>query len=299
MVKVTVGTPAGKVSLNTASTSLVQGATATLKATVTPKKASNKNVVWSTSNKSVATVNSKGVVTAVKAGTAKITATAADGSGKKASCTVTVINPVKLASVSVVNPCTLKVSLSGAQALSAANFTVKAKETDQGAYNKVCAIDNISTGDRVNYTVVLKSESRLYNLERVQVTVTGLTGTGTGTLETVYNEGTFSYQAYEVYHAAYNERFNDELYLNGMGYSSYTVSGLPQGIKYKAPDSGNGIQFYGKPTQKGTITSKVTAKDELGNIYEYTVVWLVYSEDTIAAAYSRPTYIAGRREGIY
>lgn len=296
VIKVTVGTPASKVSLNTSSVSLVQGASTALKASVTPKKTSNKKVIWSSSNKSVATVNSKGVVTAVKAGTAKITATAADGSGKKASCTVTVINPVKVASVSVVNPCTLRVSLTGAQALSASNFTVKVKETEQGSYNKVCAIDNISTGDRVNYTVVLKSESRLYNLERVQVTVTGLTGTGTGTVETVYNEGTYSYHNYEVYSVAYNERFNNYLYLDGSGYSSYTVTGLPQGVKYRMDDSGTEIQFYGKPTQKGTITSKVTTKDELGNTYEHTVVWLVYSEDTIAAAYS-PSYLYLQEDG--
>lgn len=292
VIKVTVGTPAGKVSLNTASASLAQGASTTLKASVTPKKASNKKVVWSSSNKSVATVNSKGVVKAVKAGTAKITATAADGSGKMASCTVTVTNPadavipVKVASVSALNPRTLKVSLTGAQALAASNFTVKVKETAQGAYNKVCAIDNISTGDRVTYTVVLKSESRLYDQEKVQVTVTGLTGTGTSAAETVYNEGTYSYQNHAIYSAAYNKDFSEYLYLSGVGYSSYTVTGLPQGISYSMNESYTEIRFSGKPTQKGTVTSKVTTKDELGNTYEYTIVWLIYSEDTIAAAFS-------------
>lgn len=292
VIKVTVGTPAGKVSLNTASASLAQGASTTLKASVTPKKASNKKVVWSSSNKSVATVNSKGVVKAVKAGTAKITATAADGSGKKASCTVTVTNPanavipVKVASVSALNHRTLKVSLTGAQALTASNFTVKVKETAQGAYNKVCAIDNISTGDKVTYTVVLKSESKLYDQERVQVTVTGLTGTGTSAAETIYNEGAYSYQNYEIWGVPYNKNVDKELYLSGVGYSSYTVTGLPQGISYGMNEFDTAICFDGKPTQKGVVTSKVTTKDELGNTYEHTIVWLIYSEDTIAAAYS-------------
>lgn len=305
VIKVTVGTPAGKVSLNTASASLAQGASTTLKASVTPKKASNKKVVWSSSNKSVATVNSKGVVKAVKAGTAKITATAADGSGKKASCTVTVTNPanavipVKVASVSALNPRTLKVSLTGAQALTASNFTVKVKETAQGAYNKVCAIDNISTGDKVTYTVVLKSKSRLYDQERVQVTVTGLTGTGTSAAETVYNEGAYSYQDYEIYSAPYNKKFDRYQFLPGVGYSSYTVTGLPQGISCSMDESGTEIHFTGKPTQKGAVTSKVTTKDELGNTYENTIVWLIYSEDTIAAAYSPSNLYLQENGSVY
>ena len=59
----------------------------TLKATVKPSNATNRKVKWTTSKSSVATVNSKGVVTAKKKGTAKITATA---DGKKAACTITV-----------------------------------------------------------------------------------------------------------------------------------------------------------------------------------------------------------------
>ncbi|MCQ4775110.1 Ig-like domain-containing protein [Lacrimispora saccharolytica] len=62
-----------------------------LKAIVSPANASNKTVTWKSSNKKVATVNSKGVVTAKKNGTAIITATAKDGSKKKATCKVTVL----------------------------------------------------------------------------------------------------------------------------------------------------------------------------------------------------------------
>ena len=69
---------------------LVKGKTATISATVTPAKASQK-VTYKSSNKKVATVSNKGVVKGVKAGTAKITVTAADGSGKKATVTVKVV----------------------------------------------------------------------------------------------------------------------------------------------------------------------------------------------------------------
>ena len=59
-----------------------------LSATVLPKNASNRKLRWSSSNTKYATVTSKGVVKAKKAGkgkTVKITAKAADGSGKKAT----------------------------------------------------------------------------------------------------------------------------------------------------------------------------------------------------------------------
>ena len=72
-----------------ATATLKVGVTTTLTATVTPENATKKDVIWTSSNTGVATVEN-GTVTAVKAGTTMITATAADGSGKSATCTVTV-----------------------------------------------------------------------------------------------------------------------------------------------------------------------------------------------------------------
>jgi uncharacterized protein YjdB len=71
-----------------ATASIEIGATTTLTATVSPSNATNKSVTWSTSASSVATV-SNGVVTGVSAGTARITATTADG-GFTDYCDVTV-----------------------------------------------------------------------------------------------------------------------------------------------------------------------------------------------------------------
>ncbi|MBU3158457.1 carbohydrate binding domain-containing protein [Clostridium frigoris] len=68
------------------------GATKTtqqLVATITPTNATNKNATWTSSNTKVAKVSATGLVTAVKAGSAKITVISADGH-KKAKCKVTV-----------------------------------------------------------------------------------------------------------------------------------------------------------------------------------------------------------------
>ncbi len=62
----------------------------TLKTTVTPSDAADPSMKWTSSDTSVAKVSQKGYVVAVAPGTATITAAAKDGSGKKASCTITV-----------------------------------------------------------------------------------------------------------------------------------------------------------------------------------------------------------------
>lgn len=76
------------VTLDKTELEMTEGDVETLTATVTPADADNKNVSWSSSNTSVATVEG-GTVTAVAEGEAVITVTTEDG-GLTAECTVTV-----------------------------------------------------------------------------------------------------------------------------------------------------------------------------------------------------------------
>lgn len=78
------------VSLNTSTIEMVEGETFSLVATVLPKDAEYDGVIWASSNASVARVNS-GTVTALKEGTATITASAG---GKSSTCTVKVSTKV-------------------------------------------------------------------------------------------------------------------------------------------------------------------------------------------------------------
>ena len=78
------------IKLNKTATVMNVGDTETLTVTVEPANATNKTVTWSSSNTDVATVDESGKVTAIGKGTTLITATANDGSGKTATCTVTV-----------------------------------------------------------------------------------------------------------------------------------------------------------------------------------------------------------------
>lgn len=81
---------AKKVKLNKTSKVMQVGERLTLKAAVAPNKATVKKVTWKSSNSSVASVSKKGVVTAKKVGSIKITAYAKDGRGAKASCKIVI-----------------------------------------------------------------------------------------------------------------------------------------------------------------------------------------------------------------
>ena len=76
------------VSLDKKSLTMTEGDTQTLTATIEPENADNKNVIWTSKDSSIATVDN-GTVTAVKEGTTTITVTSEDG-GKTAECQVTV-----------------------------------------------------------------------------------------------------------------------------------------------------------------------------------------------------------------
>lgn len=81
------------ITLSQSTATLTTGENLTLTATITPDEAESRNISWSSSNPSVATVDTMGKVKAVAPGTATITATATDGSDVTASCEVNVIAP--------------------------------------------------------------------------------------------------------------------------------------------------------------------------------------------------------------
>lgn len=87
-----VNVPVNSVKINAYTRIIPVGTIATISATVYPLNASNKLLYWSSSDTNVATVDSAtGYVTAKSVGTAKIFATAQDGTGRQDVCILTVI----------------------------------------------------------------------------------------------------------------------------------------------------------------------------------------------------------------
>ena len=93
LFQLTATQPVTGISLDKTSVTLNTTETYTLIANVDPTDASNKSVTWSSSDAAIATVDDKGIVTGIKAGTATITVTTVDGNFT-AACAVTVFQPV-------------------------------------------------------------------------------------------------------------------------------------------------------------------------------------------------------------
>ncbi len=97
--KVSVTQPVTGISLALESVKLAKGKSKTLKANIEPADASNKKLIWESSDESVATVTSSGVVRAKGAGNATILVTTVDG-GYSASCNISVYTAVSGVTIS-------------------------------------------------------------------------------------------------------------------------------------------------------------------------------------------------------
>lgn len=113
---------AKSVSLNKTVYTIKKGKKIKLKATISPKKSTQKKIIWTSSNKKTATVTQKGIITAKKNGTAIITAKV-KGTNKKAKCKIIVgvpVTSIKLSSTSIMltegNSTTLKKTISPSNA---------------------------------------------------------------------------------------------------------------------------------------------------------------------------------------
>ena len=115
------------VELNKSSTTLVVGGAETLIENVLPAKAADRGVAWSSSDPSVASVDFKGRIVALKAGTSTITVTTTEG-GFTASCKVVVTSPVVDIPVTGV-----KIDRDSASMTEGGRITLKATVSPSGA----------------------------------------------------------------------------------------------------------------------------------------------------------------------
>ncbi len=289
-INVTVGTPVNKISLNNSKTELIVGNTISLKATAYPQNASNKKVIWSTSNSKIATVSKQGKVTAKKAGTVKITATATDGSKKKATCTVQVKNPITVSSLEFIDQIRIKVVLSEPKSLQDSAFVVKEKWIQTGTYNLTRKISNVETKDNKTYIITLKEI--MYQGGYYSVSVLGITGTKESQYLPNNSCSSEGYITRKVGTEINLSKTDD--FWSSVGNCKLNLTGiLPKGIKYTENDETASIDFTGKFEQAGEYNTFITITDEIGNVKTKKITWLIYDEKDILTYVSEGCFIIG------
>ncbi len=163
------------VTVTPSTASITVNGTVNLIAKVAPDNATNKTVVWTSSDNNVATVDS-GIVTGKRAGTATITATTADGE-KTSTCQVTVTAPV-------VTPPTLNITSSSL--LVGGTITLSVNNPPSGATFNWSGNSNVTLGNNggSSNTVTGRTVSS-NNTVSVQVTSGGTTTTLNCTINVV------------------------------------------------------------------------------------------------------------------
>ena len=291
-IKVTVGTPVTKVKLNKTKANLNVGKSLTLKTILSPKKPSNKGIIWKSSNTKVATVTSKGVVKAKKAGTVKITATAKDGSGKKATCKVTVkkaavvkpdnpapVIPLSIQSMKIVQDDMMEVTFTKATALTAADFNVWAKRYENADYLKKYTVSQVTTTDSITYKVYITGDMVFGKGLYIKVEIPKLQLSK----ECVYMEETYNIENSVTLSYKVGATVKDTRQRLGTGYANYSISGLPAGIQYEVTTEATKrvMEFSGSPRKAGVYNSVLVYEDEIGSKYRLTIRWIIYDENNL------------------
>lgn len=287
-----------KVTISTKKATLAVGATKKLTAKVTPKKNVSNKIAWSSSNKKIASVTSKGVVKGVKEGTATITAKAADGSGKKATCKVTIGAGIK--DITVPNDGVVRVSLTSAKALTANNFVVQNKKTPNGTYGASKGIEKvISTDGGKTYDVLLDNTCSIMSYSYVKVTVSALAVDKSKEVYVGDVPGTTAYGVTDTVTRVtgmVGESFDEVFSLQNVGavgVVKYSITGLPEGLKAYISKEGTNVDVKGKfkKVENGT-TAVLTGVDENGKSFKRSYVFYVGDENTIVGNFLGDTILS-------
>ena len=240
------GYPVESVSLDKTSYEMTEGDEFTLTATVKPDNATNKNVTWSSSNTSVATVLN-GKVTALRAGAAIITVTTEDG-GKTATCEVTVNAKVyQVESVSLDK--TLYEMTEGDQ------FTLTATVKPDNATNK-----NVTWSSN-NTSIVTVDNGKLTALKAGTAIITVKTEDGgkTATCEVTVNAKINPVESVSLDKTSYEMTEGEEFSLTA---SVKPDNATNKNVTWSSSNTSVAIVSNGTVTAKKAGTATITVKTE-------------------------------------
>ena len=174
------------ISISADKNALVVGETSNLSVSINPSKAS-KEVTWTSSNPSVATVNN-GTITAISAGTTTITATSVKTPSKSATLTIT----VKSLSALTITGTPTKTKYESSQTFNPAGLTVTAKYSD----NSTAVIPNSQIqwldGTTRQTTLAVGTTTVIAKLGNIEKTITGISVTQATTKTLTISRASFS-----------------------------------------------------------------------------------------------------------
>lgn len=249
-----------------------KGETVNLKAVVEPEGATNKGVLWTSSNTGIALVSQSGVVTAVGNGTVTVTAVTADGE-KTASCKVNVKIPVPVQKPAKVTG--LKVSsavysmkISWNRAADAKSYRIyiyrdgKWRTAGSTASNSY-TIKKLKAGNRYSVKVAAVNQAgtgpdsaALKTAARPQKAVMkSIVKTGSSKVKITYKKVTCS--GYQILMKSGKGSYKQ---IKTTGKTSYTINKLKKGTKYsfkvRAYRKVGSKIYYGKYSNPKTYTLK-------------------------------------------
>ncbi len=222
-------TLAESITLNETEITLKATDKATLTATVLPELTTDKSVIWTSSNESVAEVDTNGVVTAIAVGEATITATTTDGTNLSATCKV-VVEPTLAESITLneTEITLLSDEMFALQAIVVPNTATNKKVEWQSLNEEVAVIDQngIVTAIGRGTTIITATTLDGTNLSaKCKVTVKAMTAPVKGVVESGVN-GYINYN--EAVHT-WAETFSFTVYTSENNNAAFTaeLSSLP------------------------------------------------------------------------
>lgn len=252
------------ISLNKTSLILEVGQRETLEATITPESATNKAIIWSSSDTDIVAVNDVGRLTALKTGTAKITATTLNG-GKQAICNVTVKAPT------VVNVQSISLNKTNLTMEKGKSETLVATITPLNSTNKVVKW----TSSNMNVAVV-GNDGKVTIVGEGTATITAKTEDG-GKTATCQVTGYLPFVSVndvklDKSAAVLNASNNDEKTIQ-LNVIIYPYNATNKDVTWQSSDPSIAtVDQTGKVTalKKGTVEITVTSKD--GNISKTCII---------------------------
>lgn len=286
-IKVTVMKPIEKIKLKPADVEMYVGETKELRAAATPATGAFAKVKWTTSDSKTASLISNGTVQAVAPGTAVIKAAAVDGSGKKGSCTVRVLSAdtVNLASMKVIGPDAVRLTLDKQAVLTADQIRIAGKKYSFGSYNRTYNVTQIRTYDNKNYDITVDDGVAFADESYVRAEIPALPGNGTKEIEAQAIFIRENEPAQLQWIGMAGQEWHKVVDLSDYCYGkiSYTVEGnVVKGLHYHT--AGNTLIFSGTPEdvcQNEVVT--IHALDEIGKTITQKVCFYIGDQDFVAA----------------